>query len=254
MKWAVEIQKTSLERRNLEDLLNGLGFALIEGIQFPAFTSLEIDDCDTAAAVFEKAKLIRAGFTGPAQIDPDFALGSVIDYSFDPPRRHAFLEVQSAIMKHSVGTVTLKVLPPKDLSNDELKIWEDEHSEMDYQAKLEQQRSKLEPAYRNPRAAKVLELLSIENPSAEIIYKIYELAEGHPNNRAAFHAQFGVSKAQFDRFRDAVHNPMVTGDWARHAYEELPKTKNPMSKGEAEQFVRKIASEWLKYVRASGIK
>jgi hypothetical protein len=44
MKWAVEIQETSLERRNLEDLLNGLGFALIDGIQFPAFTSPEIDE------------------------------------------------------------------------------------------------------------------------------------------------------------------------------------------------------------------
>jgi hypothetical protein len=79
MKWAVEIQKTNLERRNLEDLLNGLGFALIDGVQFPAFTSPEIDGCDTAAAVFEIAKQLRAAFTGPAQVDPTFALGSVID-------------------------------------------------------------------------------------------------------------------------------------------------------------------------------
>ncbi len=77
MKWAVEIQVTSLERRNLEDLLNGLGFALIEGIEFPAFTSPEIDEYDTAADVFEKAKQVRAAFAGPAQIDPSFALGSV---------------------------------------------------------------------------------------------------------------------------------------------------------------------------------
>ena len=66
MKWAVEIQETSLERRNLEDLLNGLGFALIDGIQFPAFTSPEIDECDTAAAVFEIAQQIRAAFVGSA--------------------------------------------------------------------------------------------------------------------------------------------------------------------------------------------
>lgn len=252
MKWAVEIQKTSLERRNLEDLLNGLGFALIDGIQFPAFTSPEIDQCDNAAAVFEKAKQVRAAFTGPAQIDPDFTLGSVIDYSFDPPRRHAFLEVQPGIIKISGENVTLTVSPPKDLSGDELKKWVDEHAERDYQAKLEQQRSRLEPAYRNPKAEKVLELLSIENHSAEIIYKIYELMEGNPNNRDAFHMQFGVSKDQFDRFRDAVHNPRVTGDWARHAFEGPLRTKNPMSKGEAEQFVRQIASEWLKYVRNAG--
>lgn len=254
MKWAVEIQETSLERRNLEDLLNGLGFTIIDGIQFPAFTSPEIDKCDTAAAVFEMAKQLRAAFVGPAQIDTTFALGSVLDYSFDPPKRHAFLEVQSLEIEHSIGTATLTVSPPKGLSADALARWKHEHAERDYQARLEHQRSRLEPAFRNPRAAKVLELLSIKNPSAEIIYKIYELAEGHPNNRDAFHAQFGVSKDQFDRFRDAVHNPRVTGDWARHAYEEPPRTKNPMSKGEAEQFVRQIASEWLKYVRASETK
>jgi hypothetical protein len=69
----------------------------------------------------------------------------------------------------------LTVSPPKGLSGDELKRWEDEHAERDYQANLESQRSRLEPAFRNPKAVKVLELLSIENPSAEIIYKIYEL-------------------------------------------------------------------------------
>ncbi len=245
MNWAVEIQKTNLERRNLADLLTGLGFALIDGIQFPAFTSPEINECDTAASVFEKAKRLRAAFTGPAQIDPTFVLGSVIDYSVNPPKPHAFLEVQPATVRTSAGTVTITISPPKGLSGDELERWNEEHAEREYQDKLERQRSKLEPAFRNSKAAKVLELLSIENPSAETIYKIFELAEGHPDNRKAFHTQFGVSKDQFDRFRDAVHNPTVTGDWARHAYEDSPRTSNPMSKGEAEQFVRQIASKWL---------
>jgi hypothetical protein len=148
----------------------------------------------------------------------------------------------------------LTVSPPKGLSSEDLKRWKDEHAERDYQAKLEHQRSRLEPSFRNSKAEKVLQLLSIENPSAEIIYKIYELAEGHPTNRNVFHTQFGISKDQFDRFKDAVHNPTVTGDWARHAYEDPPRTSNPMSKDEAEQFVRNIASEWLKYVRTSETK
>ena len=74
MKWAIEIQKTSLERRNLSDLLDGLGFKLIEGIQYPEFTSTEIDACPTATDAFEKAKAVRAAFKGPTQIDPEFAL------------------------------------------------------------------------------------------------------------------------------------------------------------------------------------
>jgi len=62
MKWAIEIQKTSLERRNLSDLLDGLGFKLIEGIEYPALTSSEIDACATAADAFEKGKAVRAAF------------------------------------------------------------------------------------------------------------------------------------------------------------------------------------------------
>lgn len=253
MKWAVEIQNTSLERRNLADLLDGLGFKLIDGIQYPAFTSPEINTCDTAADVFKKAKELRAAFTGPARIDPEFVLGSVIDYSADPPRRHGFLEgklVLGAARVHG----TLSVSSPKGLSADELEKWEKERAERKYQAKLESQRARLEPAFLNVKAAKVLELLSIEDPSGETIYKIYELAEGHPDNRKAFQARFGISKEQFNRFKDAVHNPKVHGDWARHAYEDTPRTNNPMSKKEAEQFVRQIALKWLDYVRTSKVR
>jgi hypothetical protein len=251
MKWAVEIQKTNLDRRNLVELLDGLGFAIIDGIQFPAFTSPEIDSCETAADVFDRAKQLRAAFVGPAQVDPEFALGSVIDFSADPPKRHAFLEVAPAVIKVTTGRATITISPPKALSADELEMWERERDEREYQDKLEGQRARLEPAFRSSRAAKVLELLSIENPSGETIYKVYELAEGHPTNRDAFLAQFGVSRDQFRRFQDAVQNPKVSGDWARHAYEDTPRTKNPMSRAEAEHFVRQIAAKWLDFVRTS---
>jgi hypothetical protein len=254
MKWAVEIQKTNLERRNLDDLLNGLRFTLVDGIQYPAFTSHEIDNCDTAPEVFERAKQLRAAFTGPAQIDPTFTLGPVIDYTSDPPKRHYFLEVESGVMKMSGGAVTLTISPSKDLSADELEKWKKEQAEKEYQAKLESQRARFEPAYLNPNAAKMLELLASEEPSAQTLYKIYELAEGHPTNRSKFQKQFGITKDQFDRFRDAIHNPKVTGGWARHAYEDPPRTSNPMSKEEAEKFIRQIAYEWLEHIRRSSTR
>lgn len=249
MKWAIEIQKTGLENRNLSDLLLGLGFKLVEGVEYPALTSPEIDACLTAADAFEKAKAVRAAFKGPAQIDPEFVLGSVIDYSTNPPCRHAFLEVNSCVMTMTMGTATITVSPPDGLSPTELERWTADYEERQYQVKLERQRSKLEPAYLSGRAAKVIELLSVETPSAETIYKIYELAEGHPDNRADFHQQLSISREQFNRFRDAVHNPSVTGDWARHAYHDEPRTSNPMTKGEAESFVREIAAKWLESIR-----
>lgn len=254
MKWAIEIQKTNLRARNLEDLLSGLGFSLIDGIDYPAFTSADLNNCNTAQEVFEIAKQIRDAFTGPSQIDPTFTLGSVIDYSNDPPKRQAFIEVQSLKTKMTIGSSTITISPPKNLAGNDLDKWKEEQAEREYQTKLENQRSKLEPAYRNSNGAKMLELLSVKEPTAETLYKIYELAEGHPTNRKNFHAQFGIIQDQFDRFRDAVHNPTVTGDWARHAYKDQPRTKNPMSRDEAEQFVRQIASKWLVHIRSTDTK
>jgi hypothetical protein len=64
-----------------------------------------------------------------------------------------------------------------------------------------------------------------------------------------FHSQFGIPKADFDRFKDAVHNPVVSGDLARHAYPDSPKTANPMTLQEAESFVRALAKKWLASLR-----
>jgi len=250
MKWAVEIQKTSLGRRNLADLLEGLGFSLVDGIEFLAFTSPSIEGCGTADQVFEVAKQLRSAFMGAAQIDPQFVLGSVIDYSISPPSSYIFLEPEPINFAPSIS-FSISLSPPKGLSGKELEAWQAEQVEREYQSKLEGQRSRLEPAFWSPRATKVLKLLAIEHPSGETIYKIYELAEGHPKNRSTFQARFGVSEDQFSRFKDSVHNPTVSGDWARHAYEAIPKTANPMLKDEAERFARQIAGKWLEHVRAN---
>lgn len=252
MKWSIEIQKSSLPARNLADLLKCIGFDLVQGIEYPALASTTIDACETAAEAFELAKDVRAVFKGPAKIDPEFVLGSVIDYSTIPPRRHAFLEVDSCVMKIKMGTSTITITPPAGLSPDELAKWNEENDERQYQANLERQRALLEPAYSDPKAAKAIELLCIEKPSGETLNKIYELAEGHPSNRAAFHAEFGIDKDQFNRFRDAVHNPAVTGDWARHAYQQKPISIDPMTKAEAEQFVRGVADRWIQSTRGRG--
>lgn len=249
MKWAIEIQKSSLERRNLVDLLQGLGFELVEGVDFEAVYSPYFDSFETAAEVWAEGKKIRNAFTGPASIDPEFVLGSVIDYSSEERRRHAFREIEPIRMKMSFGSVNLTVSPPSNLSEDELKKWEEKRAEIDYQAKLERQREKLEPVFRAPKASKLLKALANENQTGETLYKIYEIMEGHPSNRVDFQLQFGISKHEFKRFGDAVHNPAVSGDLARHAYDDKTKTDNPMSFGEAKGFVQALAKKWLASVR-----
>lgn len=249
MKWAIEVIRTSLECRNLADLLSGLGFNLIQGPEYPAFSSPSIDACATAADAFEMAKGVEAAFKGSARIDLEFALGSVIDCGTTPPRRHAFAEGALCVMSITSGIATMTISPPKGLSPNELAQWREDQNERQYQSLLERQRALLEPAFLDPRAAKVIELLCFEDSSGEKLYKIYELAEGHPSNRQKFHSDFAIDKEQFNRFKDAVHNPAVTGDWARHAYHQKMNSTNPMTRAEAEQFVRRVADRWLQSIR-----
>jgi hypothetical protein len=143
------------------------------------------------------------------------------------------------------------VHPPLGLSVEQLRRWSEERDENNYQAKLEAQLAKLEPAFFNPKAEKVLELLEIKNPTGEVLFKIYELMRGPSSNRVAFGQRFGITDEDYRRFGDAVHHDSVTGDWARHAHGDPPKSLNPMTKGEAESFVRSVADRWLQHIRSS---
>lgn len=249
VKWSVEIEKTSLDRRNLSDLLTGIGFSLFAGQNGEELTSPAIDACNNAQDVWSEAKRLRDVFTGPAQIDVEFKFGAVVDYSTFPPSRAFIAEVASSHMVLQPGVARIEIAPPSDLTEEQLKQWHAERAEIEYQQKLESQRRRLEPAYLSSSAAKILELMSIKEPTGETLYKIYELAEGHPSNRATFQSALGISKDQFNRFKDVVHNPLVSGDWARHGYEDQPKTSNPMTKEEAKAFVEDIAQRWLALLR-----
>lgn len=250
MRWAIEILSTQLERRNLEDLLARLGYSVVEAAPHIALSSREIDRCSTPADAYAIGKRIKEGFAEAAEIDKEFKVGSVIDYSTEPSRRHYFLEIQSAFHVHTaVFAPTLTPNPPHGMSAEELKSWEEQWLEAAYQAKLDAQLSLLEPAFFSPKAAKVLQLLAIKDPTGETLFKIYELMRGERANRRVFGQQFGISDADYQRFSDTVHKDSVSGDWARHAHGEPPTTDQPMTKGEAEAFVRRIAKMWLQQVR-----
>lgn len=248
MRWAVEIQSTDLEHRNLSDLLAGLSFEVVDASPFTLFTSEIMNAYTTASDVFELAKRVRMAMKRTGT-DPNFQLGSVLDFSSNPTKRHAFLEVQSVVHRQFVGSPTLTVGPLRGLNEDELVAWRKNQAEREYQQMLNRQLATLEPVFINDNAAKTHDLLSEAEPTGETLYKIYELAEGHPRNRRLFHSQLGIASEEFRRFQDAVHNPVVTGDWARHAYTDNPRTDRPMSKSEAQSFVRRIADQWLQSLR-----
>jgi hypothetical protein len=249
MRWAIEIQKTSLDDRILLDLLKALKINLVQGINFPkAFSSSEIDKCSTAQDAIEIARRLRSALK-TTQLDAEFSLGAVIDYSTTPPCSHQFLEVDSCIINVSTFfPVTLTVSPPTNLPPVELEQWIKNQEEQQYQYNLQKELSTLIPASFNPSAKEVVKLLDVESPTGEVLYKIYELMEGHPNNRNKFQTAFNIAKETFKRFGSAVHNPSVTGHWARHAYDQEP-VPNPMTKAEAEEFIRALAKKWFEAIR-----
>lgn len=244
-RWAVEVQRSSLARENLSDLLGGLGFELTDGKNFPVFSGDEFEDLSVAQDVFELAKRVRTAIKDTTALDPEFSLGSVIDMWTPNQAGHAFLEPQSGVIRITGGNVKLTVGPPSGLTKRELKRWQAQQDQRQYENQLERQRAQLEPAFNSEEAAKVIELLSREQHDGVTIFKMYELMEGHPSNRKIFHQQYSISQTDFDRFQDAVHNPAVSGDEARHAYSKPPKTPDPMTIAEAESFVRNLANVWL---------
>jgi hypothetical protein len=249
MRWAIEIQKTSLDERMLSDILGALNTNLVQGINFPkALSSSEIDSCSTSQDAIEIARKIRS-ILKITEVDSEFSLGAVIDLSVNPPTSHHFLEVDSCFINVTTFmSGTLTVSPPSELSDEKKQEWIKNQEEQQYQVILNEQLSTLIPAYSNPNAAKVIELLSLDPQTGESLYKIYELMESHPNNRDKFQKDFNITKETFNRFGSAVHNPSVTGDWARHAYDKKP-VPNPMTKAEAEEFIRALAKKWFETIR-----
>ena len=250
MKWAFQIEQTTLDSRNLCDLLDSIGYQVVDipGCEL-VFWSEILENCLDSNEVWEEAKRLRDLISKVTEIDPEIVLGPVLDLSTSEIKRYQFLEVQSGIIATASISAKLTVSPPVGLSEEQLAEWNERREEQLYQSKLEAQRAKLEPAFKEPRAVKILNLLKLDTHNGESLYKIYELAEGHPSNRNDFQARFVIDRDEFKRFADAVHNPVVSGELARHAYEDRPKTSNPMSFAEAQSFVLDIAKRWLASLR-----
>lgn len=249
MNWSVAIQITGLEERNLGDILQALGYRMINGPEGLVFSSDEMALCTAAADVFELAKKVRSVFLGPANIDDKFQLGNVVDYSSTPPRRHAFLEVASCTCNATASVASISVGPPQGLNEEELAAWNRAQEEQKYQAQLQRQLERAVPTYRNENASLLLEFLNLKEQTGETLFKIFELMVGDADNervKRRFLANFEVSDEEFRRFSDAVHNRAVSGNWARHATMRQPKSGQPMSRTEAEAFIRSLADKWLK--------
>lgn len=245
MRWAVKIEQTSLSERNLADILETLGFKREEIADCPVLAGDAFDACDGVVAAFELAKKVSQALSGASQVDPNFRLGAVFDLSRRPPSCCHLLEARGTVSPSEQGQARLTVGPPAGLTSHAEAAWQVAQAEAQYQQHLHNQSVRAKACFRSAKVEKALVLLAESALTGEILYKVYELAEGHPKRRREFHKQMNISQSEFNRFKDAIHNPTVTGDWARHAYEDQPRTDRPMSRRDAERFVRAIVQQWI---------
>jgi len=235
-----------LHDRLLSDLLASVGFRLTTSGDARVIVGEGLDSLDSAGEVWERAKQLARSFTGSASIDDEFAVGAVYDFSTDPPRRHVFAEGKVAALSATVHAAAVTISPPAGLTEEEIKQRQAKAEEQRYQNDLSAMRERLRAVYFKPKAERVLQLLASERQTGETLYKVYELVIDGDGKR--FIAYLGVEKETIGRFKDAVHNAAVSGDFARHATANRPRSEHPMTPDEAEAFIRSLVNSWLRWI------
>jgi len=171
MLWAFQIDRTTLDHRNLSDLLCYIGYQRINIPGFElVFSSDKINNCLNANEVWDEAKRLRDLVAEVTEIDPGFVLGPVLNLSSGEATRHHFAEIIGCI--GFGGSISATISPPEGLSEDELVEWNNYRKEQEYQSILEGQRAKLEPAHLEPRAIKVLKLLKLDTHRGIIVQNL----------------------------------------------------------------------------------
>ena len=89
MRWAFEVERTGLERRNLIDLIESLGYKALQvpGHQIILYSD-SMETYSTSGEVWEQAKRLRDLMACITEIDKDFAIGAILDMTQEPPKRY----------------------------------------------------------------------------------------------------------------------------------------------------------------------
>lgn len=244
MLWSLVISDTSLDSRLLGDLLAELDIAVFQYEGRTEITSPSWDQVQTADEIWEIAKRLGDAIK-PVLASDTLQFAFIREWRNEAfVKNHSFWPTASLVATGHM-TATGFGLPPAHFTDEQKAEWIAAQVEQRYQSELREKRTRLKAAYHDERAQKVMEILSEDVQTGLSLFKIYELIKG-TQGTAKFHAQFHISNDDFDRFRDAVHNPAVHGDFARHAIPGPPRTTNPMTQDEAISFVTDLANAWFK--------
>jgi len=169
-----------------------------------------------------------------------FKLGKLHEQKEDGSRsQHVFLSGTLGINSSSSFDLTYDSIG--GTSEEDRARLEAEYQEHQYQEKLTLISCRVLSAFRDERCLRVHRLLKQElNPPR--MFNIFELIRddlGKNLNSLA-------SNNDLKRFKTSVNHQQVFGDESRHIVSKEEPPPNPMSLGEAQDFISKIADSWFK--------
>jgi hypothetical protein len=245
MKWGVEINTLSSNRRLLEDVLAALSVSIVEDSGELLLESEYFDVLSTSAEVHACASRIRS-ITDEVKrhssdIDCAFSIGAVVERTPGGVSRHHFLTVSSAVHIHCAGHVTvIRGEPAKQPTDEERARQEQELQERRYADLRQKALSRVVSAVRDDRALTIQQLLQ-EELTPQILGHIVDIIQDDMNGDLS-----GLmSRNQQSRFYRSINHPEVFGQKARHIVSSHEPPPHPMNLAEASAFVRDVAEKWL---------
>ena len=245
MRWRVEISDVAGNDRLLREVLGELSIDSLDeqDARFLFGAPFEILDTagDVHALVSRLQSIVEEVGKQDSEIGLSFKVGNVFEKSKDGAwRKHAFLVAEPGRYEITGHAATLKVEPSVDLSEDERKRLEEEHQEREYQQLRRKAILRVVPAFRDDRALQVQRLLQ-GDLTPQTMGHIADLIQDDIGGAM----RDLISGNQLTRFYRSINHPDVFGEHARHIVSNVEPPPNPMSLGEARQFIRDLATRWL---------
>jgi hypothetical protein len=251
VSWIVEITKSSLPVEDLETILHSMGCVIARRPTNACVSHLHIDQHVTSEEAFAAAARVRAALRGPGLPDPEFEVGAVVDQSTG--QRHYRMESAAGRITLTGHAVMLHIAATASLLPEEREAAQFRQAEAEHTRRLVLMSRNARAAYKRDEAKIVLELLQRPTFDSKAVWGVWESIKacfrGHGEDACRNH--FGISLDEFQRFKEAVQKPAVSGEWARHVVGQPPTTANPMSIAEAKEFIRRVAERWLDDVAAN---
>ena len=251
MKWLVEIKEAAPDIEVIKLILEGLGITIIDGdygsdeALFYIYSD-EFTDCSDYKLIWKYANrlkdVITTGYRVSTSESVTIGLGNVLELAAENKyRKHIFGSVSvdlPAIIACVEGTVSYA---DSDLSEEEINAKIQEADRLERRKKANKALHFIGPAVNDEAAYQVIDLLCDQITPLKMGH-IFDLIQNDIGGKMTDIS----SKKDITRFTTSINHPDVFGKESRHMVSNQSPPPKPMSKNEANSFIRNLAEQWLR--------